>query len=59
MVEPAGNDPVEDALAGVTAGRAGGFACVVGVDRVGQADALRAHGADRVVSDLADLLDRT
>jgi phosphoglycolate phosphatase-like HAD superfamily hydrolase len=29
---------------------------VVGVDRVGQADALRAHGADVVVSDLADLL---
>lgn len=48
----------EDALAGVAAGRAGGFACVVGVDRVGQADELRAHGADVVVSDLAELLDR-
>ena len=47
----------EDALAGVAAGRAGGFACVVGVDRVGQADELRAHGADVVVSDLAELLD--
>lgn len=47
----------EDALAGVAAGHAGGFACVVGVDRVGQADALRAHGADIVVSDLAELLD--
>lgn len=47
----------EDALAGVAAGRAGGFACVVGVDRAGQADALREHGADIVVSDLADLLD--
>ncbi|MGI8904394.1 MAG: beta-phosphoglucomutase family hydrolase [Solirubrobacteraceae bacterium] len=46
----------EDALAGVAAGRAGRFACVVGVDRVGQADALRAHGADVVVSDLAELL---
>jgi beta-phosphoglucomutase family hydrolase len=46
----------EDALAGVEAGRAGGFAYVVGVDRVGQADALRRHGADRVVSDLAELL---
>jgi HAD superfamily hydrolase (TIGR01509 family) len=46
----------EDALAGVTAGRAGGFAFVVGVDRVGQADALREHGADVVVSDLAELL---
>jgi beta-phosphoglucomutase family hydrolase len=47
----------EDALAGVEAGRAGGFGLVVGVDRVGQADALRAHGADVVVSDLAELLD--
>ena len=47
----------EDALAGVAAGRAGGFACVVGVDRVGQAEELRAHGADIVVSDLAELLD--
>ena len=46
----------EDALAGVAAGRAGHFGYVVGVDRVGQADALRASGADVVVSDLADLL---
>jgi beta-phosphoglucomutase family hydrolase len=46
----------EDALAGVAAGRAGGFGFVVGVDRVGQADALREHGADIVVSDLAELL---
>jgi beta-phosphoglucomutase family hydrolase len=46
----------EDALAGVEAGRAGSFGYVVGVDRVGQADALREHGADVVVSDLADLL---
>ena len=48
----------EDALAGVAAGRAGGFGFVVGVDRVGQADALREHGADIVVRDLAELLDR-
>ena len=47
----------EDALAGVEAGRAGGFGYVVGVDRVRQADALKAHGADIVVSDLAELLD--
>ena len=40
----------EDALAGVQAGRAGGFACVVGVDRAGQADALKGHGADIVVT---------
>jgi beta-phosphoglucomutase family hydrolase len=46
----------EDALAGVEAGRAGGFALVVGVDRVGQAEELRRHGADVVVSDLSELL---
>src|ERR1017187_9994029 len=46
----------EDALVGVEAGRAGGFGIVVGVDRAGQADALRAHGSDVVVEDLADLL---
>jgi beta-phosphoglucomutase family hydrolase len=48
----------EDALAGVAAGRAGRFAWVVGVDRAGQADALRQHGADAVVGDLAELLGR-
>jgi beta-phosphoglucomutase family hydrolase len=47
----------EDALAGVESGKAGGFGFVVGVDRLGQAEALREHGADVVVSDLADLLD--
>ena len=46
----------EDALAGVAAGRAGGFGFVVGVDRVGQAEGLRQRGADVVVTDLADLL---
>jgi beta-phosphoglucomutase family hydrolase len=46
----------EDALAGVAAGRAGGFGHVVGVDRVGQAEALRTHGADSVVRDLGELL---
>ena len=46
----------EDAVAGVEAGRAGGFGWVVGVDRVGQAEALRRCGADRVVGDLGDLL---
>jgi len=49
----------EDALAGVEAGRAGHFRYVVGVDRVGQADALKAHGADTVVTDLAELLDHS
>ena len=56
-VEPAQAVVFEDALSGVAAGRAGEFGFVVGVDRVGQADALREHGADVVVDDLADLLD--
>jgi beta-phosphoglucomutase family hydrolase len=56
-VTPGQSAVFEDALAGVAAGRAGGFACVIGVDRVGQAEELRAHGADLVVSDLAELLD--
>jgi beta-phosphoglucomutase family hydrolase len=47
----------EDALAGVAAGKAGGFGLVVGVDRVGQGDELRRHGADIVVTDLAELLE--
>jgi HAD superfamily hydrolase (TIGR01509 family) len=47
----------EDALVGVEAGRAGRFAIVIGIDRVGQAAALKAHGADVVVGDLGDLLD--
>jgi HAD superfamily hydrolase (TIGR01509 family) len=55
-VEPAEATVFEDALAGVAAGRAGRFGFVVGVDRVGQADALREHGADVVVTDLAQLL---
>lgn len=47
----------EDAIAGVEAGKAGGFGRVVGVDRLGHADALREHGADIVVGDLAELLE--
>jgi beta-phosphoglucomutase family hydrolase len=58
-LEPAQAGVYEDALAGVAAGRAGKFGYVVGVDRVGQADALREHGADVVVTDLAELLDRS
>ncbi|MEV8592717.1 beta-phosphoglucomutase family hydrolase [Streptomyces sp. NPDC052012] len=45
----------EDALSGMDAGRAGRFGYVVGVDRAGRRDALYAHGADRVVTDLAEL----
>lgn len=56
-VQPAEAAVFEDALAGVEAGRAGGFGYVVGVDRVGQAEALREHGADSVVSDLSELLE--
>jgi beta-phosphoglucomutase family hydrolase len=55
-VPPSSGAVFEDALAGVEAGRAGGFGYVVGVDRVGQADELRAHGADIVVTDLSELL---
>jgi beta-phosphoglucomutase family hydrolase len=55
-VEPSGAAVFEDALAGVEAGRAGQFAWVIGVDRRGDADALSSHGADVVVSDLAELL---
>jgi beta-phosphoglucomutase family hydrolase len=47
----------EDALAGVQAGHAGHFGIVVGVDRVGHAEALRRNGADVVVADLSELLD--
>ena len=56
-LEPAAAAVFEDALAGVAAGRAGRFGFVVGVDRLGQADALAEHGADVVVTDLAELLD--
>ncbi len=55
-VAPAAAAVFEDALAGVEAGRAGDFGCVVGVDRVGQAEQLAAHGASIVVSDLGELL---
>jgi beta-phosphoglucomutase family hydrolase len=54
--EPAQAAVFDDAQAGVQAGRAGGFGRVVGVDRLDQAAALRAHGADLVVEDLGDLL---
>jgi beta-phosphoglucomutase family hydrolase len=56
-VEPRAAVVFEDALAGVQAGHAGKFGFVVGVDRVGQADALREHGADVVVKDLAELIE--
>jgi beta-phosphoglucomutase family hydrolase len=55
-VEPVRSAVVEDALSGVAAGSAGGFALVLGIDRGAGADALRAHGADLVVPDLAATL---
>lgn len=54
-LEPSACAVFEDALAGVEAGRAGRFGIVVGVDRVGHAAALKEHGADVVVQDLAEL----
>ena len=57
-VTPAEAVVFEDALSGVEAGRAGNFGYVVGVDRVGQAEALRRNGADVVVTDLAELMPR-
>jgi beta-phosphoglucomutase family hydrolase len=55
--EPAQAVVFEDALVGVEAGRAGGFGWVVGVDRTGQAQALKDHGADVVVQDVAELME--
>ncbi len=57
-VDPSAAAVFEDALAGVEAGRAGGFGFVVGVDRTGQAAALRERGADVVVGDLSELRER-
>lgn len=57
-VTPAEAVVFEDALSGVEAGRAGKFGYVVGVDRVGHAEALRRNGADVVVTDLAELMSR-
>jgi len=55
-VSPGRTVVVEDALAGVEAGRAGKFGLVIGVDRDGHAADLAAHGADLVVADLSELL---
>ncbi|TDJ64013.1 MAG: HAD family hydrolase [Proteobacteria bacterium] len=46
---------VEDAVSGVQAGRAGGFALVLGIDRGNNREALMANGADFVVNDLAEI----
>ena len=54
-VEPARAIVVEDAVAGVQAGRSGGFGLVIGVDRTGHADELREQGATLVTSNMAEL----
>jgi beta-phosphoglucomutase-like phosphatase (HAD superfamily) len=56
-VSPARAVVVEDAIAGVQAGRAGGFGLVIGVDRGGSASGLSQNGANLVVSDLGELCD--
>ena len=55
-VEPINAVVIEDAISGVRAGKAGGFGLVIGVDRHDDAEALRAAGADLVVTDLGDLV---
>ena len=57
-VEPERTVVFETTPDGVTAGRAGGFEFVVAVDRDGEAATLRARGADLVVADLGELLER-
>lgn len=46
---------MDDALAGVQAGRAGNFGLVVGVARNGEGEMLRQFGADVVVADLSEI----
>lgn len=61
-VAPSRSAVVEDALAGVEAGRAGGFRLVIGIDhgtRSAQRADLHAHGADLVIGDLRSLLTAT
>jgi len=58
-VAPERTAVVEDAVSGVAAGAAGGFATVIGVDRGAGPEALSAHGATFVVADLGELLGPT
>jgi trehalose 6-phosphate phosphatase len=55
-VSPGSAIVIEDALSGVEAGKAGGFALVIGIDRSGQNTGLKSHGADIVVSDLSEIV---
>ncbi len=54
-VAPAHAVVVEDAEAGVQAGKSGGFALVIGVDRADHGQALLDHGASVVVKDLGQV----
>lgn len=54
-VEPSRSVVVEDAIAGVEAGRAGAFGLVIGVDHIGESHLLREAGADVVVTTLAQV----
>ena len=58
-VAPARTVVIEDAEAGVAAGRRGNFGLVVGVDRYDNREQLKAQGADLVVSDLGALTEET
>ncbi|HEY1469838.1 MAG TPA: beta-phosphoglucomutase family hydrolase [Candidatus Acidoferrum sp.] len=55
-VNPKRSIVVEDAIAGVRAGKSGGFGLVIGIARTGNAEALNSEGADLVVEDLDELL---
>jgi alpha,alpha-trehalase len=57
--DPGRSMAFEDAVAGVEAAKAGAFGTVIGVDRADHAKALKAAGADYVVTTLAALDIRT
>ena len=56
-VAPERSIVVEDAVTGIAAGKDGGFGFVLGIDRGDNAAALKAHGADAIVTDLADTIE--
>src|SRR5215469_10403377 len=56
QVPPESAVVLEDAISGVQAGARGGFGLVIGVDRKGDAEELKANGAHLVINDLAELL---
>ena len=56
-VEPRRAVVIEDAISGVQAGSKGNFGLVIGVARKGNAEELTHHGANLVVTDLAELVD--